>query len=79
MKKKTREIFPIPEVCGRKYAEEAADRHREGGDQYRPENVSVVVEYGETPCFGSAIPGSDTFGKKEMAYRIIVDRLEEVK
>ncbi len=66
-----RDVYPSREANGLKGAERAADRHRPGGDLYRPGN-RVRIEHGTIPQWGSAHPGS-TFGKTEPGYRIIVE------
>ncbi len=64
-------VYITCEENGRAGAERAAARHKPGGDLYRPGN-EVRIEHGSVPCFGSNIPGSPTFGKTELGYRIIV-------
>ena len=66
-----RDIYPSCEANGLKGAERAADRHRPGGDLYRPGN-RVRIKHDRIPQWGSANPGS-TFGKTEPGYRIIVE------
>ena len=67
-----RDVYPSCEANGKAGAERAADRHRPGGDLYRPGN-RVRVEHGTIPQWGSAIPGSSSYGKSEPGYRIIVE------
>ena len=66
-----KDVYFTCEENGRAGAERAADRHRPGGDLYRPGN-KVEIEHGDIPCWGSAIPGTLSFGKTEKGYRIIV-------
>ena len=58
---------------GPKEAERIADMYREGGI-YHQKGTTVRVEYGETGKWGSAIPGSDSFGQTEKGYKIIVEK-----
>lgn len=67
-----KDVYLSCEANGIKGAERAADRHRPGGDLYRPGN-RVRVEHGNIPQWGSAIPTSRTYGKTEPGYRIIVE------
>ncbi len=69
---KHKEVYLTCEENGSLGAERAADRHRPGGDLYRPGN-RVHVEHGQVPQCGSEIPTSSTFGKSEPGYRIIVE------
>ena len=66
-----KEVYITCEENGRAGAERAAARHMPGGDLYRPGNT-VKIEHGDIPCWGSAIPGSSTFGRTEKGYRIVV-------
>lgn len=60
------------EANGRSGAERAAARHMPGGDLYRAGNT-VRIEHGEIGSWGSAIPGSSSYGRSEPGYRIIVE------
>lgn len=68
----SKEVYITCEANGPAWAEKAADRHRPGGDLYVPGN-RVRVEHGEVPCFGSACPNSDAYGRSESGYKIIVE------
>ena len=67
------ERYPSVEENGRSGAERIADMYRPGGQYYRP-GMTVEIEHGQIPQWGSAIPGSSTFGKTEKGYTIIVHR-----
>ena len=60
------------EENGMKGAERIANMYRPGGEYYRP-GMTVRIEHGEIPQWGSAIPSSSTFGKTEKGYAVIVD------
>lgn len=68
----SREVYPSCEANGLAGAKKAAARHMPGGDLYVKGN-KVTIEHGEIPCWGSALPNSDTYGKSEKGYRIIVE------
>ena len=67
-----RDVYVSCEANGPAGAEKAADRHRPGGDMYRPGN-RVRVEHGYIPMCASANPLSPTYCKSEPGYRIIVE------
>ena len=67
-----RDIYPSREENGMAGAERVADRHRPGGDMYRPGN-RVRIEHDVIPQWGSANPTEPNFGKTEPGYRIIVE------
>lgn len=69
---KRKDVYPTCEANGMEGAQRAAARHLPGGDLYRPGN-KVRIEHGEIPCWGSNIPGSDSWGKSEPGYRVIVE------
>ena len=69
---KRRDVYPSVEANGRKGAERIAAMYSPGGEYYRPGN-KVHIEHGEIPCWGSNIPGSDSYGKSEPGYRVIVE------
>jgi hypothetical protein len=68
----SKELYSTCEANGPVWAEKIADRHRPGGDLYVPGN-RVRVEHGEVPCFSSALPNSDAYGRTEPGYHIIVE------
>lgn len=70
------EVYLSVKENGIKGAERIAAMYRPGGEYYRPGN-EVKIEYGKIPCWGSAIPGSSTFGRTEDGYRIIVVNRED--
>ena len=67
-----KDVYLSCEINGLSGAEKAANRHRPGGDLYRPGN-RVHVEHGLIPQWGSANPNSPNFNKFEPGYRIIVE------
>ena len=64
--------YPSVEINGREGAEHIADMYRPGGKYYKP-GMTVTIEHGEIPQWGSAIPTSPTFGKTEKGYMVVVD------
>ncbi len=68
----SKELYSTCEANGLKWAKEIAKRHEPGGDLYIPGN-RVRVEHGEVPCFSSALPNSDAYGRTEPGYHIIVE------
>lgn len=67
-----KDVYISCEANGPSGAERAADRHRPGGDMYRPGN-RVRIEHGCVPMWDSENPLSPTFGKSEPGYSIIVE------
>jgi len=67
-----KDVYISCEANGPAGAERAAARHRPGGDLYVTGN-KVRIEHGKVPCFGSALPNSDAYGRSEPGYRIIVE------
>ena len=60
------ERYPSVEENGREGAERIAKMHLEQGA------IGAVIGHGQIPQWGSAIPGSSTFGKTETGYMVIV-------
>ncbi|MBQ6461329.1 hypothetical protein IJJ36_02775 [Candidatus Saccharibacteria bacterium] len=67
-----KERYPSVEANGHEGAERIANMYRPGGEYYKP-GMTVTIEHGEIPQWGSAIPTSSTFGKTEKGYTIVVD------
>jgi hypothetical protein len=67
-----KETFLSCEENGPEGAERVAKLYRPGGEYYKP-GMTVKIEHGQVPVFGSANPGPD-FGKTEPGYKIIVSR-----
>ena len=65
-------ITKYPTVNGEKGAERIAKMYSPGGEYYRP-GMTVKIEECPIPQWGSAIPGSSTFGKTEPGHMVIVD------
>ena len=64
--------YPSVKENGPEGAERIADMYRPGGEYYKP-GMTVTIEHGEIPQWGSAIPTSATFGKTEKGYMVVVD------
>lgn len=64
--------YPSVEENGARGAERIANMYRPGGEYYKP-GMTVAIEHGEIPQWGSAIPSSPTFGKTERGYTVVVD------
>ena len=66
-----KETYLSCEMNGQKGADRIAAMYSPGGEYYRP-GMTVTIEHGMIPSWGSALPGPD-FGRTEPGYRIIVN------
>ena len=64
--------YPSVEENGPEGARNIAAMYSPGGKYYKP-GMTVEIEHGQIPMWGSSIPGSSTFGKTELGYMVIVD------